>query len=51
MIERAISDWPLADLEHLFIENVGNLVCPAIYDLGEHTVEARRRISAGETER
>lgn len=35
MVNRALSDWPLADLEFLFIENVGNLVCPASYDLGE----------------
>ena len=35
MIERALEDWRLADLDLLFIENVGNLVCPASYDLGE----------------
>jgi len=35
MIERHLADWPLADLDVLFIENVGNLVCPASYDLGE----------------
>jgi hydrogenase nickel incorporation protein HypB len=35
MIERALEDWPLADLDFLFIENVGNLVCPSSYDLGE----------------
>ena len=35
MIERALSDWRLEDLDLLFIENVGNLVCPASYDLGE----------------
>ncbi|HYL46336.1 MAG TPA: hydrogenase nickel incorporation protein HypB [Candidatus Limnocylindrales bacterium] len=35
MIERALADWKLNDLEILFIENVGNLVCPASYDLGE----------------
>jgi hydrogenase nickel incorporation protein HypB len=35
MIERAIADWRLEDLDVLFIENVGNLVCPASYDLGE----------------
>src|SRR5262245_44903466 len=34
MVERAIADWRLEDLEYLFIENVGNLVCPASYDLG-----------------
>ena len=35
MVERALEDWRLEDLELLFIENVGNLVCPASYDLGE----------------
>ncbi|HVW00513.1 MAG TPA: hydrogenase nickel incorporation protein HypB [Planctomycetaceae bacterium] len=35
MIELALGDWRLEDLDFLFIENVGNLVCPASYDLGE----------------
>jgi hydrogenase nickel incorporation protein HypB len=35
MIERALADWRLDEIELLFIENVGNLVCPASYDLGE----------------
>src|SRR5579875_2221100 len=35
MIERALERWPLADLDVLLIENVGNLVCPSSYDLGE----------------
>jgi hydrogenase nickel incorporation protein HypB len=35
MVERAIADWPLAELDFLFIENVGNLVCPSSFDLGE----------------
>jgi hydrogenase nickel incorporation protein HypB len=35
MIERAIAHWDLDDIELLLIENVGNLVCPASYDLGE----------------
>jgi hydrogenase nickel incorporation protein HypB len=35
MIEKAIADWNLADLDVLLIENVGNLVCPSGYDLGE----------------
>ncbi|HUA19447.1 MAG TPA: hydrogenase nickel incorporation protein HypB [Bryobacteraceae bacterium] len=36
MVERALEGWDLAALNYLFIENVGNLVCPASYDLGEH---------------
>jgi len=35
MIERALADWPLESLDTLLIENVGNLVCPSSYDLGE----------------
>jgi hydrogenase nickel incorporation protein HypB len=36
MVETALGDWNLADIDILFIENVGNLVCPSSYDLGEH---------------
>ena len=35
MIARALKQIPLDDLGLLIIENVGNLVCPASYDLGE----------------
>jgi hydrogenase nickel incorporation protein HypB len=35
MIEKGLEGWSLADLDILFIENVGNLVCPSSYDLGE----------------
>src|SRR5271170_868772 len=35
MVEHALEDWSLGQLDLLFIENVGNLVCPASYDLGE----------------
>lgn len=35
MVEKALQGWELADLDYLFVENVGNLVCPATYDLGE----------------
>jgi hydrogenase nickel incorporation protein HypB len=35
MVNTALADWDLATLDTLFIENVGNLVCPASYDLGE----------------
>ena len=36
MVENALSEWKLADIDILFIENVGNLVCPSSYDLGEN---------------
>lgn len=35
MVSRALDGWALADLDYLFVENVGNLVCPATFDLGE----------------
>lgn len=35
MVERALADWNLRELGFLFIENVGNLVCPSSFDLGE----------------
>ena len=35
MVEKAIADWVLQDFDFLFIENVGNLVCPSSFDLGE----------------
>jgi len=36
MVEHALDGWALDQLDFLFVENVGNLVCPASYDLGEH---------------
>ncbi|MDM8569282.1 hydrogenase nickel incorporation protein HypB [Thiotrichales bacterium HSG1] len=36
MIHHALHQIKLADLDVLFIENVGNLVCPASFDLGQH---------------
>jgi hydrogenase nickel incorporation protein HypB len=44
MIQGAMSHLALNKVELLFIENVGNLVCPASYELGEH-----RRIVLGST--
>jgi hydrogenase nickel incorporation protein HypB len=35
LVHRALHDFPVAELDVLVIENVGNLVCPAIYDLGQ----------------
>jgi len=36
MVNNALDSFPLQDIELLFIENVGNLVCPAEFVLGEH---------------
>jgi hydrogenase nickel incorporation protein HypB len=35
MVDKALEDWNLNQFDFLFIENVGNLVCPSSYDLGE----------------
>lgn len=35
MVDRALEEWKLEELDLLLIENVGNLVCPSSYDLGE----------------
>jgi hydrogenase nickel incorporation protein HypB len=35
MVQTALEDWDLNQMDFLFIENVGNLVCPSSYDLGE----------------
>lgn len=35
MIQRHLEDWRLEELDLLIVENVGNLVCPSSYDLGE----------------
>jgi len=35
MIERHLDGWKLDELNLLIVENVGNLVCPSSYDLGE----------------
>jgi hydrogenase nickel incorporation protein HypB len=36
LVHLALHDLDLANIELLFIENVGNLVCPASFDLGHH---------------
>lgn len=48
MVENAIEDWTLADLDFLFIENVGNLVCPSSYDLGENLRLVLLSVTEGE---
>jgi hydrogenase nickel incorporation protein HypB len=35
LVHRALHGFPWRDTDVFFIENVGNLVCPAIYDLGQ----------------
>ena len=48
MIERHLEDWRLQDLDYLLIENVGNLVCPSSYDLGESAKIVVLSVTEGE---
>ena len=48
LVHRALHHFPLAGLEYLFIENVGNLVCPAIYDLGQAVNVVALSVTEGE---
>jgi hydrogenase nickel incorporation protein HypB len=48
MIERHLADWKLNDIDLLFIENVGNLVCPSSYDLGEAAKVVVLSVTEGE---
>ncbi|HET6977174.1 MAG TPA: hydrogenase nickel incorporation protein HypB [Pyrinomonadaceae bacterium] len=48
MVQKALDDWTLADLDLLFIENVGNLVCPSSYDLGEQLRLVLMSVTEGE---
>jgi hydrogenase nickel incorporation protein HypB len=48
MIERHLADWPLDEIDLLFIENVGNLVCPSSYDLGEAAKIVLLSVTEGE---
>jgi hydrogenase nickel incorporation protein HypB len=36
MVQQALDGWRLDQMDFLFVENVGNLVCPSSYDLGEN---------------
>jgi hydrogenase nickel incorporation protein HypB len=36
LVEHALHDMPLEEIDILFIENVGNLICPVDFDLGSH---------------
>src|ERR1700756_109338 len=48
MVERALADWNTGPLDFLFIENVGNLVCPSSYDLGENLRLVLLSVTEGE---
>jgi hydrogenase nickel incorporation protein HypB len=48
MVRSALGRLPLAELDLVLIENVGNLVCPAEFDVGEHTRAMIYSITEGE---
>jgi hydrogenase nickel incorporation protein HypB len=48
MVHRALHQFSWRDLDYLFIENVGNLVCPAIYDLGQAVNVVALAVTEGE---
>lgn len=48
MVARALNELPLEGLQLLIIENVGNLVCPASYDLGEDLRVVLLSVTEGE---
>lgn len=48
MVERSLEDFTLEELDLLFIENVGNLVCPSSYDLGENLRLVLLSVTEGE---
>jgi hydrogenase nickel incorporation protein HypB len=48
MVQSALGAWNLDELDFLFIENVGNLVCPSSYDLGEQVRLVMMSVTEGE---
>jgi len=48
MVDHALSSWDVGRLDLLFIENVGNLVCPSSYDLGENLRLVLLSVTEGE---
>ncbi len=48
MVTDYLEGWDLNDLDFLFIENVGNLVCPSSYDLGENLRVVLLSVTEGE---
>ncbi|MGC1297356.1 MAG: hydrogenase nickel incorporation protein HypB [Alloacidobacterium sp.] len=48
MIDHALTGWEIGELDFLFIENVGNLVCPSSYDLGENLRLVLLSVTEGE---
>ncbi len=48
MVQTSLAGWDLRELDFLFVENVGNLVCPSSYDLGENLRLVLSSVTEGE---
>ncbi|RLG56746.1 MAG: hydrogenase accessory protein HypB [Candidatus Hydrothermarchaeota archaeon] len=48
LVEHALEELPLDELDVLFIENVGNLICPADFELGSHVRMVVVSVSEGD---
>lgn len=48
LVHRALHDKDWRGSDYLFVENVGNLVCPAVYDLGQHRNVVVLSVTEGE---
>jgi hydrogenase nickel incorporation protein HypB len=48
MVQNALDGWETGKLDFLFVENVGNLVCPSSYDLGENLRLVLLSVTEGE---
>lgn len=48
MVQNTLESWNIGELDFLFIENVGNLVCPSSYDLGENLRVVLLSVTEGE---
>jgi hydrogenase nickel incorporation protein HypB len=48
MVHKSLHGFPWQELDYLFVENVGNLVCPAVYDLGQAVNVVALSVTEGE---
>lgn len=48
LVHHALHHFPYRELDYLFVENVGNLVCPAVYDLGQCANVVALSVTEGE---
>ncbi|MGI9335453.1 MAG: hydrogenase nickel incorporation protein HypB [Gammaproteobacteria bacterium] len=48
LVHRALQDLPVSELDVVIVENVGNMVCPAEFDIGEHAKVAVLSVTEGE---